>query len=103
MSAVITNIDQDHMATYGHDFGVAQAGIRRVHPRLPFYGSAVLCTDDEQARSILPALSRPMFTYGMGNDSDFRATDVRVEDGRWRFTAQRKNAGSTRGESCHSR
>ena len=93
MSAVITNIDQDHMATYGHDFeSLKRAFIEFIH-RLPFYGSAVLCTDDEQARSILPALSRPMFTYGMGNDSDFRATDVRVENGRWRFTAQRKNAG----------
>ena len=93
MSAVITNIDQDHMATYGHDFeALKQAFIEFIH-KLPFYGSAVLCTDDEQIRSILPALSRPMLTYGMNPDSDFRATEVRVEGGRWCFTAQRKGAG----------
>ncbi|MCB1683407.1 MAG: UDP-N-acetylmuramate--L-alanine ligase [Pseudomonadales bacterium] len=92
MSAVITNIDQDHMATYGHDFGALKAAFVEFIHKLPFYGSAVLCTDDAQIRSILAELSRPMLTYGMSGDSDYRAADVRVVDGRWRFTAIRKNA-----------
>ncbi|MEM8766934.1 MAG: UDP-N-acetylmuramate--L-alanine ligase [Pseudomonadota bacterium] len=89
MSAVITNIDQDHMATYGHDFSTLKnAFIEFVH-QLPFYGSAVLCAEDPETLGILPALSRPMLTYGFNEDSDFRARDVRVEGGRWCFDVHR--------------
>jgi len=89
MSAVITNIDQDHMSTYGHDFGTLKnAFIEFVH-QLPFYGSAVLCAEDPHTLSILPELSRPMLTYGFNDDSDFRGSDVRIEGGRWQFRVSR--------------
>lgn len=85
MSAVITNIDHDHMATYDNDFAtLKQAFVEFVH-RLPFYGSVVLCGDDAEALSILPELSRPVLTYGFAAENDFRVTNARVEDGRWCF------------------
>lgn len=93
MSAVVTNIDQDHMATYGHDFtNLKNAFIEFVH-QLPFYGSAVLCAEDPETVSILPELSRPMVTYGFNDQSDFRGSDVRVESGRWRFDVMRPSGG----------
>lgn len=90
MSAVITNIDADHMDTYGQDFGVLkQAFVDFVH-QLPFYGSVVLCAEDPETVSILPQLSRPMLTYGFNEQSDVRGVDMRVEAGRWRFRAERR-------------
>lgn len=89
MSAVITNIDQDHMATYGHDFEMLKkAFIEFVH-QLPFYGSVVLCAEDPETLGILPELSRPMITYGFNEQSDFRAENVRIVDGRWQFRVNR--------------
>jgi UDP-N-acetylmuramate--alanine ligase len=85
----VTNIDADHMDTYGQDFGVLkQAFVDFVH-QLPFYGSVVLCAEDPETVSILPQLSRPMLTYGFNEQSDFRGVDMRVESGRWRFRAER--------------
>jgi UDP-N-acetylmuramate--alanine ligase len=92
MSAVITNIDQDHMDTYGHDFGVLKkAFIEFVH-QLPFYGSVVLCAEDPETLGILPELSRPMLTYGFNDQSDYRAEEVRIVDGRWQFRVRRPDA-----------
>ena len=89
--AVVTNIDADHMDTYGHDFArLKQAFVEFVH-RMPFYGAAVVCSDDPGVRSIMPMLSRPMVTYGFGIDAMVRAVDVRAEAGRMRFRAQRRN------------
>ena len=94
MSAVITNIDQDHMATYGHDFEMLKkAFIEFVH-QLPFYGSVVLCAEDPETLGILPELSRPMITYGFNEQSDFRAGNVRIVDGRWRFHVNRPDASA---------
>lgn len=77
MIAIVTNIDADHMETYGGDFGkLKQTFIEFLH-HLPFYGLAVLCVDDEHVRSILPDVARPIVTYGFGEDADIRATDVR--------------------------
>ena len=91
MSAVITNIDQDHMSTYEHDFGVLKAAFVDFVHRLPFYGSVVLCIDDDEVRSILPELSRPMITYGFAEDADFRAVDVQQSGLRWSFRVARPN------------
>ncbi len=92
MSAVITNIDEDHMATYGHDFDMLKkAFIEFVH-QLPFYGSAVLCAEDPETIGILPELSRPMLTYGFNDQSDFRAENVRISEGRWQFRVNRPEA-----------
>ena len=74
--AVITNIDADHMDTYGHDFArLKQAFVDFLH-RMPFYGSAILCTDDPGVRSIIPMVSRPVITYGFDADAQVRAVDV---------------------------
>ncbi len=89
MSAVITNIDRDHMATYGHDFAVLKKAFVEFVHQLPFYGSVVLCVDDEEVRSILPELSRPMLTYGFAEDADFRAVDVVTSGLHWQFRVQR--------------
>jgi UDP-N-acetylmuramate--alanine ligase len=89
MLAVVTNIDRDHMATYGNDFDALKRTFVEFLHRLPFYGSAVLCVDDPEVRAILPDVARPMLTYGFSDDADFRAADV-VADGRaWRFRASR--------------
>ena len=89
MLAVITNIDSDHMATYGHDFERLQdAFIEFVH-RLPFYGVAVLCLDDPVLRRLLPRISRPILTYGFAEDADFSVSEVAVEGRCWRFRTSR--------------
>ena len=89
MLAVITNIDSDHMATYGHDFERLQdAFIEFVH-RLPFYGVAVLCLDDPVLRRLLPRISRPILTYGFAKDADFSVSEVAVEGRCWRFRTSR--------------
>lgn len=94
MLAVITNIDSDHMATYGHDFERLQdAFVEFVH-RLPFYGAAVLCLDDPVLRRLLPRISRPMLTYGFAEDADFSVSAVEVEGRRWRFRASRPEGRS---------
>lgn len=85
MSAVITNIDHDHMGTYDNDFATLKATFVEFVHHLPFYGSVVLCGDDVEALSILPELSRPVLTYGFAQENDFRASNARIEDGRWCF------------------
>jgi UDP-N-acetylmuramate--alanine ligase len=89
--AVVTNIDADHMDTYGHDFArLKHAFVDFLH-RMPFYGAAILCTDDPGVRSIVPMMSRPMVTYGFREDAMVRAVDVQASEGRMRFTVQRRN------------
>jgi UDP-N-acetylmuramate--alanine ligase len=89
--AVVTNIDADHMDTYGHDFArLKQAFVEFVH-RMPFYGAAIVCTDDAGVRSIMPMLSRPVVTYGFGEDAMVRAVNVQADAGRMHFTVQRRN------------
>ncbi|EKD45394.1 MAG: hypothetical protein ACD_69C00313G0001 [uncultured bacterium] len=75
MVSVVTNIDADHMQTYGNDFDrLKQAFLDFLH-RLPFYGLAVVCLDDPVVREILPRISRPVITYGFSDDADVRAYD----------------------------
>ncbi len=87
MLAVVTNIDADHLPTYGGDFErLREAFVEFLH-HLPFYGLAVLCADDSQVRAILPLLSRPVLTYGTDEDCDARASDIVQEGLRTRFLA----------------
>ena len=88
-TVIITNIDEDHMDTYGGDFEkVKHTFVEFVH-NLPFYGLAVLCVDDANVREILPSLSRPVLTYGIDQEADFYATDI-VQTGRYcEFLAHR--------------
>jgi UDP-N-acetylmuramate--alanine ligase len=89
--AVVTNIDADHMDTYGHDFArLKQAFVDFIH-RMPFYGAAILCNDDAGVRSIMPMISRPVVTYGFGEEAMVRAVDIEARAGTMAFTAQRRN------------
>ena len=90
--SVITNIDADHMDTYGHDFARLKAAFVDFLHRMPFYGAAVVCGDDPGVRSILPMVSRPLITYGLNEDVQVRAVDVQaLPGGQMRFTCQRRN------------
>jgi UDP-N-acetylmuramate--alanine ligase len=89
MAAVITNIDRDHMGTYGGDFArLTDAFIEFTH-RLPFYGVVAACIDDEGLRATLPRISRPVLTYGFAADAAYRAEGLRVDGLRSRFLVQR--------------
>ncbi len=89
--AVVTNIDEDHMQTYGHDFEkLKNAFIEFLH-RMPFYGAAVLCLDDPAVTSILPSVSRPITTYGLSEGAQVRAVDVRAVGTRMHFNVVRSN------------
>jgi UDP-N-acetylmuramate--alanine ligase len=85
--AVVTNIDADHMETYGHDFNKLKQAFVDFIERLPFYGRAMLCVDDENVRDILPRISKPITTYGFSEGAQIRAVNVRHEGGKMRFTA----------------
>ncbi|MEF3193043.1 MAG: UDP-N-acetylmuramate--L-alanine ligase, partial [Halothiobacillaceae bacterium] len=88
MIAIVTNIDADHLETYGGDFERLKDTFVEFLHNLPFYGMAVLCGDDPVVREILPRAARPVVTYGFGEDNDTRAVDVRAEGGGMRFTVQ---------------
>lgn len=85
--AIVTNIDADHMETYGHDFGRLQQAFVDFIEHLPFYGRAMLCIDDVHVREIMPRISKPITTYGLSEDAQIRAVNVRHQDGKMRFTA----------------
>ena len=85
--SVVTNIDADHMETYGQDFEKLKSTFVEFLGHLPFYGLAVVCKDDPHVRAIMPAITRPMLTYGIESDADLRAEDIRWDEGRMRFTA----------------
>jgi len=77
--SVVTNIDADHLSTYGGDFDkLKQTFLEFVH-HLPFYGLAVLCIDDENIVELLPRITRPVITYGMSYQADVRAVNVRQD------------------------
>ena len=89
--AVVTNIDADHMETYGHDFGrLKQAFVDFLH-KMPFYGTAILCTDDAAVRDIVPSVKCPITSYGFNEGAEVRAVDVLAVDGQMHFTVQRRN------------
>ncbi|MES9833706.1 MAG: UDP-N-acetylmuramate--L-alanine ligase [Candidatus Thiodiazotropha sp. DIVDIV] len=79
MLAVVTNIDADHMSTYGGDFNRLRGTFLEFLHHLPFYGQAVMCVDDPVVRELLPEVTRPITTYGFSEDADVKATDVRSE------------------------
>ncbi len=90
--AVVTNIDADHMETYGHDFGrLKKAFVDFLH-RMPFYGVAILCTDDPAVRDIVDLVTCPVTRYGFNADAQVRAVNVRAVDGEMHFTVQRRES-----------
>jgi UDP-N-acetylmuramate--alanine ligase len=90
--AVVTNIDEDHMDTYEHDFAKLKQAFVQFLQNLPFYGAAILCADDPHVREILPFVSKPVLTYGTSAEAMVRAEDIRHDGGRMRFRARREKA-----------
>ncbi|MGB2881138.1 MAG: UDP-N-acetylmuramate--L-alanine ligase [Rhodoferax sp.] len=89
--AVVTNIDADHMETYGQDFGrLKNAFVDFLH-RMPFYGVAILCTDDAAVREIVDQVTCPVTSYGFNEQAQVRAINVRAVGGQMHFTVQRRN------------
>jgi len=94
MVSIVTNIEADHMSTYGGDFNqLKQTFIEFLH-NLPFYGLAVLCIDDETVREILPQVNRPVLTYGFTKDADFYATNIKQDGLYTSFTANRPDGNA---------
>ncbi|MET3132438.1 UDP-N-acetylmuramate--alanine ligase [Oxalobacteraceae bacterium GrIS 1.11] len=86
MIEVITNIDADHMETYGHDFEKLKQAFVQFTQRLPFYGRAMLCIDDPHVRDIMPQISKPITTYGFHADAEVRAVNARAVGLEMHFT-----------------
>ena len=94
--SVVTNIDADHMETYGHDFEKLKGAFVDFLSRLPFYGVAVLCGDDANVRAIMPQVSKQIVTYGLSPDCNFHAENVIADNGQMRFTCVRVNGSVSR-------
>ncbi|MDN5843513.1 MAG: UDP-N-acetylmuramate--L-alanine ligase [Alcaligenaceae bacterium] len=90
--AIITNIDVDHMDTYGHDVARLKSAFVEFTQRLPFYGSAVLCMDDQNVREVMPFVSRPITTYGIDSEAQVRAVNVRADGVGMQFDVERQGA-----------
>ncbi|AHG63076.1 UDP-N-acetylmuramate--L-alanine ligase [Advenella mimigardefordensis] len=88
--SIITNIDADHMDTYGHDMTRLKSAFVEFTQRMPFYGSAIVCVDDSNVRNIIPFISRPLVTYGFGEEAMFRAVNVQARETRMAFTVERR-------------
>ena len=89
MVSIVTNIDADHMETYENDFSRLKKTFVEFLHNLPFYGLAVMCIDDPVVCEILPDVSRPVLTYGVSDDADFRTENIRQDGMCTRFTVKR--------------
>ncbi|UCV04331.1 UDP-N-acetylmuramate--L-alanine ligase [Dechloromonas denitrificans] len=94
--SVVTNIDADHMETYGHDFERLKGAFVDFLSRLPFYGVAVLCADDANVRAIMPQVAKQIVTYSLSPGSNFYAENVVAADGQMRFDVVRVNGSVSR-------
>jgi UDP-N-acetylmuramate--alanine ligase len=92
--AVVTNIDADHMETYGHDFSRLKQAFVDFIQHLPFYGMAVLCIDDANVREIMPHITKPITTYGLSEGAQVRAVDVQHSGGQMQFRVVRNGGGA---------
>jgi UDP-N-acetylmuramate--alanine ligase len=94
--SIVTNIDADHMETYGHDFGRLKQAFVDFLQRLPFYGVAVLCADDANVREIMPQVSKQIVTYGLDAAANVRAENVLAAGGQMTFDCVRVNGSVSR-------
>lgn len=94
--SVVTNIDADHMETYGHDFGRLKQAFVDFLQRLPFYGVAVLCADDPNVAAIMPQVTKQIVSYGLSPTANVRAENVVAHDGQMTFDCVRVNGAVTR-------
>jgi UDP-N-acetylmuramate--alanine ligase len=90
--AVVTNIDEDHMETYGHDFQKLKSSFVEFLHRMPFYGAAIVCVDDPAVREIIPSIARPVITYGLTEKAQIRAVDIVAKQGAMAFNVQFSDA-----------
>ena len=90
MAAIVTNIDADHMDTYGGSFDVLKDTFVKFLQKMPFYGLAVVCGDDANIREIMPRIARPVLTYGFNEDNDIRAIEIEQIGMQSHFTVLRK-------------
>lgn len=93
---VVTNVDADHMETYGHDFNRLRQTFVEFVQHLPFYGMAMLCIDDDNVRTLMPDITKPITTYGLSEEAQVRALDVQHHHGQMHFTAMIGVNGSSR-------
>lgn len=91
MAAIVTNIDADHLASYEGDFAKLKRTFVDFLHNLPFYGVAILCIDDPVIREIIPSISRPIITYGLSEDADYRAVNVQQRGAVIDFSVQGPN------------
>lgn len=94
--SVVTNIDADHMETYGHDFERLKGAFVDFLNRLPFYGVAVVCGDDANVRAIMPQVAKQIVTYGLNPECNFHAENVVADGGQMRFDCVRVNGSVSR-------
>jgi UDP-N-acetylmuramate--alanine ligase len=94
--SIVTNIDADHMETYGHDFSRLKQAFVDFLQRLPFYGVAVLCADDANVREIMPLVSKQIVTYGFDSSANVYAENVTAVEGQMRFDCVRVNGSISR-------
>jgi UDP-N-acetylmuramate--alanine ligase len=87
--AVVTNIDTDHMETYGYSLDRLRQAFLDFIQRLPFYGTAVLCIDDANVQAILPQVAKPVTSYGLSEAAQVRAVDIEADRGRMRYRVLR--------------
>ena len=90
MISVVTNIDHDHLETYGGCFQQLKATFLEFLHQLPFYGLAVMCLDDKGVQEILADITKPIKTYGVHPDADIRAIDIKQQGLQTQFTVQRR-------------
>ncbi|MDC9725042.1 MAG: UDP-N-acetylmuramate--L-alanine ligase [Gammaproteobacteria bacterium] len=95
MISVVTNIDEDHMATYDNDFEKLKATFIEFLHHLPFYGLAVMCIDDPVVRELLTDVIRPVLTYGTDEEADFQLIDLNQKQGQSHFSVIEKKSGQT--------
>lgn len=86
MLAVVTNIDADHMATYGGDYHKLRNAFVEFLHHLPFYGLAVMCIDDPGVKEVIPNISKPVLTYGLSDEADLQARDIKQHSATCEFT-----------------
>lgn len=91
MAAIVTNIDEDHMETYGNDFNKLKQAYIQFLQNMPFYGLAVLCGDDPELLSMIDDIARPVLTFGLKEHNDVRASDLVVDGVKTHFTVLRKD------------
>jgi UDP-N-acetylmuramate--alanine ligase len=94
--SIVTNIDADHMETYGHDFGRLKQAFVDFLQRLPFYGVAVLCADDVNVREIMPQVAKQIVSYGVDPSANVRAENIVARDGQMLFDCVRANGSISR-------